>query len=106
MPAVAGFLDTGIEIALKIKADSIAANPKAKLTDFIKAMGEPAAQQEIRALKEAVEVFCERYPTIGFDRSVLESSCLSSRSSPVSDPPSPDSLLSPLSSSRVAPPSK
>lgn len=68
MPAVADFLDRGVRIAVKVKEDSLAANPKAKLRDFIAAMGSVESIQAMKALKEDIEVFSSKYPTIGFER--------------------------------------
>ena len=44
------------------------ANPQARLKDFISAMGEPQAQQEMEELRTRVCSFCSAFDTVGFDK--------------------------------------
>jgi hypothetical protein len=68
MDAVATMLHDGISLARDIKARSLEANPQARLKDFISAMGEPQAQQEMEELRTRVCSFCSAFDTVGFDK--------------------------------------
>lgn len=68
METVASMLHEAIELAITIKARSLETNPKAKLVDFISAMKDPVAVQEMEALKAKVCSFCSTFSTVGFER--------------------------------------
>jgi len=68
MGTVAELLDDGIKLALEIKADSRAANPKARLVDFRRVMAEDKAQANMAALKARVVEFSSAFPTVSFER--------------------------------------
>ena len=66
---VAEFFDAAVNIAVKIKAET----KGTKLKDFLTTMeSTPYFQSEIKNLKQDVEEYAKKFPTIGFEKETMK----------------------------------